>query len=58
MTPDKFVALLGIVMALVLVLVLANGRLRSLKLSSGMMMAGVWAVIILAAALAFAGYRR
>lgn len=56
MTPDKFVALLGIVMALVLVL--ANGRLRSLKLSSGMMMAGVWAVIILAAALAFAGYRR
>ncbi|MBX9884072.1 MAG: hypothetical protein K2X68_03780 [Novosphingobium sp.] len=56
MTPDKFVALLGIVMALVLVL--ANGRLRGVKLSSGMFMAGVWAAIILAAALAFAGYRR
>lgn len=55
MTPDKFVALIGIVMALVLVL--ANGHLRRLKLSSGMMMAGVWVVIILAAALAFAGFR-
>lgn len=56
MTPDKFVALIGIVAALVLVL--ANGRLRGLKLSSGMMMAGAWVVIILAAALAFAGFRR
>lgn len=56
MTPDKFVALIGIVMALVLVL--ANGRLRALKFSSGMMMAGAWVVIILAAALVFAGYRR
>ena len=56
MTPDKFVALIGIVAALVLVL--ANGGLRGLKLSSGMLMAGVWVVIILAAALAFAGYRR
>lgn len=56
MTPDKFVALIGIMMALTLVL--ANGRLRGLKLSSGMMMAGAWVVIILAAALAFAGFRR
>lgn len=56
MTPDKVVAISGIVMALVLVL--ANGRLRGLKLSSGMMMAGVWVVIILAVAVAFAGFRR
>lgn len=56
MTPDKFVALIGIVMALVLVL--GNGRLRGLKLSTGMMMAAVWVVIILAVALLFAGYRR
>ncbi len=56
MTPDKFVALIGIVMALVLVL--ANGRLRGMKPLSGVMMAGAWVVIILAAALAFAGYRR
>lgn len=56
MTPDKFVTIIGIVMALVLVL--ANGRLRGLKLSTSMMMAGAWVVIILAAALAFAGYRR
>jgi hypothetical protein len=55
-TPDKFVALIGIVMTLVLVL--ANGKLRSLKLSSGLIMAGAWVVIILASALAFAGYRR
>lgn len=56
MTPDKVVAVIGIVMALVLVL--ANGRLRGLKLSSGMMMAGAWVVIILALAVAFAGFRR
>ena len=56
MTPDKFVALIGVVMALVLVL--ANGKLRGLKLSSGLIMAGAWAVIILAVALVFAGYRR
>ncbi|MBU6393928.1 MAG: hypothetical protein KGQ75_05085 [Sphingomonadales bacterium] len=56
MTPDKVVAVIGIVMALVLVL--ANGRLRGLKLSSGMMMAGAWVVIILAVAVAFAGFRR
>lgn len=56
MTPDRFVALIGIVMALVLVL--ANGRLRSLKLSSGLMMAAVWLVLFLAAALVFAGYNR
>jgi hypothetical protein len=55
-TPDKFVALIGIVMALVLVL--ANGRLRAVKPSSGMMMAGAWVAIIFAAALLFAGYRR
>lgn len=56
MTPDKLVALIGVVMALVLVS--ANGRLREVKLSSGLMMAGAWVVIILAAAVAFAGYRR
>lgn len=56
MTPDKFVALIGIVAALVLVL--GNGRLRGFKLSSGMMMAAAWGLIILAAAFAFAGYRR
>lgn len=56
MTPDKVVAVIGIMMALVLVL--ANGRLRGLKLSSGMMMAGAWMVIILAVAVAFAGFRR
>lgn len=56
MTPDKFVALIGIVMALTLVL--ANGRLRSVKFSSGLMMAGVWVVIIIATAVLFAGYRR
>lgn len=56
MTPDKVVAIIGIVMALVLVL--TNGRLRGLKLSSGMMMAGAWVLIILAVAVAFAGFRR
>ena len=56
MTPDRFVALIGILAALVLVL--ANGRLRAIKLSSGLMLAAVWVVIILAAALAFAGYQR
>lgn len=56
MTPDKVVAVIGIMMALVLVL--ANGRLRGLKLSSGMMMAAAWVVIILAVAVAFAGFRR
>lgn len=56
MTPDKFVSLIGIVMALVLVV--ESGRSRGLKLSSGLMMAGVWVVIILAAALAFSDYRR
>lgn len=56
MTPDKVVAVIGIAMALVLVL--ANGRLRGLKLSSGLMMAGAWVVIILAVAVAFAGFRR
>lgn len=56
MTPDKVVAIIGIVMALVLVL--ANGRLRGLRLSSGMMMAGAWVLIILAVTVAFAGFRR
>lgn len=56
MTPDKVVAVIGIMMALMLVL--ANGRLRGLKLSSGMMMAVAWVVIILAVAVAFAGFRR
>lgn len=56
MTPDRFVALIGIVMALVLVA--ANSRLRAIKLSSGLIMAAIWVVLILAAALAFAGYRR
>lgn len=56
MTPDKFVALIGIVMALVLVL--ANGKVRRIGFSTQLWMAGAWVVIILAAALAFAGYRR
>lgn len=56
MTPDWIVALIGIVMALILVA--ANGNLRRIKLSSRFGMAAIWALIILAAALAFAGYRR
>jgi hypothetical protein len=55
-TPDKFVALIGIVMSLILVT--ASGELRKLKLSSHIWMAVAWASIILLAALAFAGYRR
>jgi len=55
-TPDKFVALLGIVMALILVT--ANGELRKLRFSSHLWMAGAWVVLIVLAAVAFAGFRR
>jgi hypothetical protein len=55
-TGDKIVAIIGIVMALVLVL--ANGRLRQLPWRANAWMAGVWLVLIIAAAVLFAGFRR
>lgn len=56
MTPDKIVALIGIVMSLILVT--ASGELRKLKLSSHLWMAVAWTVIILLAAALFVGFRR
>ncbi|WP_156424921.1 hypothetical protein [Novosphingobium fuchskuhlense] len=56
MTPDKFVALIGIAMALVLAL--GHGELRRMRLSSSAWMAAAWVLIIVVAAVAFAGYHR
>ena len=55
MTPDKVVAIIGLVMSLILVL--SNGVLRRMRFGTQIWMAAVWVAIILAAALAFAGYR-
>ena len=56
MTPDKVVAIIGLMMSLILVL--SNGALQRMRFGTQIWMAAVWAAIILAAALAFAGYRR
>ena len=56
MTGDKIVALIGIAMALVLVL--GNSKLRREPLGTKAWMAAAWAAINLVAALAFAGFRR
>jgi len=53
---DRIVAIIGIVMALVLVL--ANSRLRRQPLRASAWMAGVWLVLIIASAVLFAGFRR
>lgn len=56
MTPDKFVALLGLVLALVLVL--ANSRLRQQPIGAKLWMAAAWVAIIIVAAAMFAGFRQ
>lgn len=56
MSGDKIVAIIGILTALVLLL--ASGRLRELPWRANAWMAGVWLVIIIAAAVLFAGFRR
>ena len=56
MTPDKIVTIIGLVMSLVLVL--SNGQLKRMRFGTQIWMAAVWLAIILAAALAFAGFRR
>jgi len=53
---DRIVAVIGIVMALILVL--SNSRLRQQPIGAKLWMAGAWAAIIVVAALAFAGFRR
>lgn len=53
---DRIVAILGIVMALVLVL--ANSRLRQQPIGAKLWMAAAWSAIILIASLAFAGFRQ
>ena len=55
MTPDKIVLIIGLVMSLVLVL--SNGELRRMRFGPQAWMAAAWVAIILAAALAFAGFR-
>jgi hypothetical protein len=55
-TPDKFVAIIGLVMALVLVL--SNRDVRQMRWRSHAWMVAAWGAIILVAAIAFAGYRR
>jgi hypothetical protein len=55
-TPDSIVALIGMVMALILVT--ASGELRKLRLSAQLWMAAAWVVIILLAAGLFVGFRR
>ena len=56
MTPDKIVAIIGLVMSLILVM--SNGELKRMRFGTQIWMAAVWVAIILAAALAFAGFRR
>jgi len=53
---DRIVAVIGVVMALILVL--SNSRLRQQPIGAKLWMAGAWAAIIVLAALAFAGFRR
>jgi hypothetical protein len=53
---DRIVAIIGIAMALVLLL--ANSRLRRQPWRANAWMAGVWLVIIIGAAALFAGFRR
>jgi hypothetical protein len=53
---DQVVAAVGIAMALVLVL--RNGELRRLSAGRGWAMMLIWAVIIVAAALLFHGFRQ
>ena len=56
MTPDKIVAIIGLVMSLILVL--SNGELRRMRFGTQIWLGAVWTAIILAAALAFAGFHR
>lgn len=56
MTPDKYVAIIGLV--LTLVLVLSNRELRRMRWKSHLWMIAAWGAIILVAAIAFAGYSR
>jgi hypothetical protein len=55
-TPDKIVAVIGIAMSLVLVL--ANSRLRQQPIGARLWMGAAWAAIIVVAAVAFARFRR
>lgn len=56
MTPDKFVAIIGLVLALVLVL--SNQDVRQMRWRSHVWMVAAWGAIIIAATIAFAGYSR
>lgn len=56
MNGDRWIALIGIAMALTLVL--ANGGLRRLPLRSKAWMAAAWVFIIIVAAFAFSQFRR
>jgi hypothetical protein len=53
---DKLVAIIGIMMALILVI--TNSSLRQQPWRAKAWMAGVWLVIIIGAAALFAGFRR
>lgn len=53
---DTVVRVIGLLMALMLVL--SNGRLRTMSSRSKFAMAAVWAVLITAAALLFSGFHR
>ncbi|MCW1383515.1 hypothetical protein OLX02_11860 [Novosphingobium sp. KCTC 2891] len=56
MSADRIVVIIGIAMALMLVL--SNGRLKRQPKQKMLMMAAGWAVLIILAGLAFAGFRR
>jgi len=53
---DRIVALVGIAMALILVL--SNLRLKQQPIGAKLWMLGAWLAIIVVAALAFAGFER
>ncbi len=56
MSGDKLVAIIGIMMALILVI--TNSSLRQQPWRAKAWMAGVWLVIIIGAAALFSGFRR
>ena len=56
MNADQMVAIVGILMSLALVL--TNRRLRHQPLGAKVWMAGVWLVVIIAAAVLFSEFRR
>ena len=56
MSGDRLVAIVGIVMSLILVL--ANRRFRQQALGAKAWMAGIWLVIIFAAAVLFSQFSR